>query len=70
MTGHCTFGHLTLLVCKISNIPLMVLEILGLKLKNENNDKKKNLRNRFLPFLLHMLVVQLSQKFRVLAVSK
>ena len=37
-TGHCMSGHRTLLMYKISElyIPLTVFEILGFKLRNEN----------------------------------
>ena len=38
-------------------VPLMVFEILGLKLKNENDKKKKNWRNGFFA-ISPMLVVQ------------
>ena len=41
LTGQCTSGHRTLLMYKISDlyIPLTVFEILGFKLKNENDKK-------------------------------
>ena len=42
LTGDCMSDHRTLLVYKISDIYLLQLTILGLKLKNKNN---KNWRN-------------------------
>ena len=48
-------GHQTLLVCKISD--LIVFEILGFKLKNENNNDNKNWRNGLFA-VSPMLVVQ------------
>ena len=50
-------------VQKFRPVPLMVFEIQGFKLKNKNNDKKKNWRNR--PFAISpMFVVQFSPYFR------
>ena len=68
LTGHCTLGHRTLLVYKISDlyIPLTVFEIQGFKLKNKNdnnNDKKKNWRNRLFA-IYPMFVVQFSPNVR------
>ena len=39
LTGHCTLGHRTILIYKISDlyIPLTVFEIMEFKLKNEND---------------------------------
>ena len=43
-------------------VPLTVFEIQGFKLKNKNNDKKKNWRNRLFA-ISPMFVVQFSLKF-------
>ena len=58
-------GHRTLLVYKISDlyIPLTVFEIQGFKLKNKNDNDKKNWRNRLFA-ISPMFVVQFSPYFR------
>ena len=51
-------GHQTLPVCKI--VPLTVFEILGFKLKNEND--KKNCRQTY---ILTLAVIPLRQKWSI-----
>ena len=43
LTGHCISSCRTLLVC--ASVLLTVFEMQGFKLKNENNNDKKNWRN-------------------------
>ena len=67
LTGHCTLGHRTLLVYKISD--LYLLRFLryrdSLKNKNDNdNDKKKMIWRNRLFAISPMFVVQFSPNFR------